>query len=78
METDECIRRTVRALLAIRGMPWTQFAAEVGMTKATYFGRMRGDRGPWTAQEVAQAAEVLGVPIETLFTGIQVDRRATA
>jgi hypothetical protein len=69
--TNAMINRTIRAVMAIRDMDPADLWASAGITKGTYYNRMKG-RGDWTAPEVKRAADALGVSVATLYDGLQV------
>lgn len=66
--TDSTISRTVRGIIAFTGMPAGVFREAVGLSRSTYYNKINGDT-PWTADEVAHIAEVLGVSILDLYNG---------
>lgn len=62
------ISRTVKGILAFTSTPPEAFWHAVGMSRSTYYNRINGET-PWSAADVAQAAEALGVTVADLYTG---------
>lgn len=65
---NRTISRTIKALLGYRDMEVAEFCARTGMKEPTYFSRRRGT--DWKAAEVKKAADVLGVDVATLYSGL--------
>jgi hypothetical protein len=67
-ETDRMISRTIRGILAFTSMPAEAFWHALEVSRTTYYNKINGD-SPWTASEVASAADVLGVAVSDLYEG---------
>lgn len=59
---------TVRAEMARRGIKGRQLATQVGIPERTLRRRLAG-HVPFTAEELAAVAVVLGVPVANLIAG---------
>lgn len=62
------ISRTVKGILAFTSTPPEVFWHAVGMSRSTYYNRINGET-PWSAADVAQAADALGVTVADLYAG---------
>ena len=66
MPTPEAIAANVRAEMARRRLRAVTVAAELGMSQPAMSRRLSGEV-PFTAIEVYRLAQILDVPIESLF-----------
>lgn len=66
--TDSTISRTIRGIIAFTRMPTGAFRSAAGLSRSTYYNKINGET-PWTADEVAHIANVLGVSILDLYNG---------
>lgn len=60
---------TIRAEMARHGLTQTALADALGITQPGVSARLRG-RIDWRLGELQAVAEVLGVPLDTLLTGV--------
>lgn len=63
--------------MADRGMTQGAMAARVGITQAAISRKLSGER-PWFADELAVAADILGVSVGELFGERRMPRRQLA
>ena len=63
----ERVAANVRAVLAVRHLTWTNFAASMGWSSGTMSRRLNGNAA-WQIDEVQRAADVLGVPVDALMS----------
>lgn len=68
MNTDDTINATVRAMAAARGLKLYDVASGIAMAPATFDRRLA--KGGWSASEAAQLAELFGLTVDQLMTGI--------
>lgn len=64
--------------MAYRGLSRADLCQAIHLSASSYYNRINGTRA-WLADEVADAARALGVPVQTLFDGlpgISEDKRA--
>lgn len=66
---DQTISRTIEALMHYRGVTRADLCRAVNLSSSSYYNRLNGSRA-WTAAEVADAARLLGVPVQTLYEGL--------
>ena len=64
------VSATVRSLLAYRQTSPEVVMHAVGMSRATWQRRLKGQRD-WTAAEVSALASFFGVPVQLLYAGPQ-------
>lgn len=77
MTTDQEIGQRVGSLMAKQGMTQGAMAARMGITQAAISRKLSGER-PWFADEIAAAAEVLGVGVGELFGERRKPRRVAS
>lgn len=65
---DSTIATTVRGLAAARGMTHQDVAAAVGMKQPTFDRRLA--RGGWTIDEADRLAQIFGISLDELTTGL--------
>ena len=71
-QTDETVRRTVRALIEGRGLSRDDAASLAGIDRATLYRRLagKGSQQAFKAGEVAALARVLNVKVSDLYEGL--------
>jgi hypothetical protein len=77
MNTDSQIGRRVGTLMDAKGITQTSMAARMGITQAAISRKLSGER-PWFADELAQVAGILEVPVGELFGEHRKPRRVGA
>jgi hypothetical protein len=71
-EVYATISRTIEQLRALRGIPAATMRRELGMNRSTWYSRLAGSTR-WTVAEVKHAADLVGVDVGVLFSGLDVD-----
>ena len=66
MNTDQAIGQRVGQLMAQAGMTQGAMTSRMGITQAAISRKLSGER-PWFADELALAADILGVSVGELF-----------
>ena len=67
-DTDTRISATVNGLAASQGLSKERLAELIGMSRSTFFRHLAS--GGWSAVEVQQLADVLGVTVGDLYDGL--------
>ena len=67
-QTDTKISATVNGLAASQGLSKERLAELIGMSRSTFFRHLSS--GGWSAAEVQQLADVLGVSVGELYDGL--------
>lgn len=63
---NEAIGANVRAEMSRHGVTQAAVAERTGLPQSAVSRRLQG-RTPWTAAELSQVADLLGVPVGTLY-----------
>jgi len=66
--SDAWIGATVRGVAGLKGVRLDQIAERLAINPSTLSNKLSGER-PWRAVEVAEAADILGVAVESLYNG---------
>lgn len=72
----EHVAAEVRAALARRKIPAYKLSDQLGMTRGYWAPRVAGKQ-PFTVDDLAQIASLLGVPIDSFFSGLPVSSKAS-
>lgn len=71
-DVEDVVRASIRAVIAGRKMSVDELAADAGMSRSTLHRRLssKGTKDAFYAGEVAVIAEVLGIEVGDLYTGL--------
>ena len=66
--SDAWIGATIKGVAGLKRVRLDQIAERLHINPSTLSNKLSGDR-PWRAVEVAEAADILGVSVESLYNG---------
>ena len=71
-DAEDVVRASIRALIAGNGMGVDELAAAAGLARSTLHRRLsgRGTKDAFYAGEIAVIADVLGVDVQELYSGL--------
>lgn len=71
-DVEDVVRASIRAVIAGRGITVDELANDAGMARSTLHRRLsgKGIKDSFYAGEVAVIAEVLGIEVADLYTGL--------